>query len=123
MWLEKWSIRGKNAVMSSAALMPSKSFPVFNGCVSREKPEREKKKKERSRNVTSDSHALRNDRRVLPLSPSTGMCVRDKCISAALQSAEIQHCYVTSSQLPLWFENTNIMRPRTQMTSAATANG
>lgn len=112
--------------MSSAALKPSKSFPVCNGCVSCEKREK-KKEKERSCNVTSDSHALCNDRRVSFKSKNapahTGMCVRDKCILAALQSAEIQRCYVTPSWLPLWFENTNIMCPCTQMTSPATANG
>lgn len=111
--------------MSSAALMPSKSFPVFNGCVSRERREKKrKKKKEAVTSLQTATHRVMTGEfsfKSKNAPARTGMCVRDKCISAALQSAEIQRCYVTRSRLPLWFENTNIMRPRTQMTSAATA--
>lgn len=50
----------------------------------------------------------------------TGMCVRDNYIPAALQSAAIQRCYVTLSEVALWFENTSHMSPRTQVTSPGT---
>lgn len=53
----------------------------------------------------------------------TGMCVRDNYVSAALQSAAMQCCYVTLSEVPLWFENTSDLSPRTQMTSPGTGGG
>lgn len=82
--------------MSSAALMPSKSFPVFNGCVSHEKREKKKKKKEAVMSLQTAMHCvMTGESQNAPA--HTGMRVRDKCISAALQSAEIQRCYVTRS--------------------------